>query len=324
MRADRLLTIVLLLQARKRMTAQELAQRLEVSERTIYRDIQALSQAGIPVYAEAGTGGGYALIEQYQTRLTGLTRAEVRALVPAQAAGPLRALGLGSALDAALLKIEAALSPHWQGDIDTVKRSIHLDSTGWLWNHEPLPFLPLLHEALWLGRKVEIDYRRHDGQLRQRVVDPYGFVAKATVWYLIGAVEGQVRIFRASRVCAASILEEASERPRAFDVRAYWEDWHRSFAADYTPYPVRLRLAPQGLQQLYAEADETVRRSIQEEEAAADSQGWRTITLAFSSLPHARAIIMKAGHLLEVLEPPELRAAIYTQARQIAALYAEE
>jgi predicted DNA-binding transcriptional regulator YafY len=320
MRADRLLTILLLLQARGRMTAQELAERLEVSERTIYRDLQALSQAGIPVYAEAGTGGGYSLIEQYQTRLTGFTKSEVRALAPSQSPGPLHDLGLGSALEGAFLKLEAVLSPHWQGDMDAVKRSIHLDSTGWLWTKEPVPFLPLLNEALWLGQKVEVEYRRHDGQIRQRVIDPYGFVAKSTVWYLIGAVDNQIRMFRVSRVCAARLLAETSQRPRDFDVRVYWETWNRTLEASYTPYVVRLRLAPEGIQRLFEIADETVRTSMREEPTG-DDQGWRLISMTFSSLLHARTVAMGVGDLLEVLEPLELRNAIRAQARQIVARY---
>ncbi|GLV60476.1 transcriptional regulator [Dictyobacter sp. S3.2.2.5] len=320
MRADRLLTILLLLQARGRMTARELAERLEVAERTIYRDLQALGQAGIPVYAEAGTGGGYSLIEEYQTRLTGLTKSEVRALAPSQSPGPLHDLGLGSALEAALLKLEAALSPHWHGDMDTVKRSIHLDSTGWLWTNEPVPFLSLLNEALWLGQKVEVDYCRHDGQVRRRIIDPYGLVAKSTAWYLVGAVEGQVRLFRVSRVRAVTLLTEGSQRPRDFDVRAYWETWQRSLEAGYTPYVVRLRLSPAGSQQLFESVDETVRLSMREEPIP-DEQGWHHIAMTFSSLRHAQAIALGMGNLLEVLEPLELRESIRAQARQITALY---
>ncbi|GCE11107.1 helix-turn-helix transcriptional regulator [Tengunoibacter tsumagoiensis] len=320
MRADRLLTILLLLQARGRMTAQELAGHLEVSERTIYRDLQALSLAGIPVYAESGIGGGYSLIEQYQTRLTGFTKSEVRALAPSQSFGPLHDLGLGPALEAAFLKLEVVLSPHWHGDIDTVKRSIYLDSTGWLWAKEPVPFLPLLHEALWLGQKVAIDYHRHDGQIRQRVVDPYGFVAKSTVWYLIGAVDGQIRMFRVSRVGAARLLAETSQRPQDFDVRVYWETWNRTFATNYTPYIVRLRLAPGGMQRLFEIADETARSSLREEPLS-DDQGWSLVSMTFSSLLHARTVAMGVGNLLEVVEPLELRGAIRTQAQQIVALY---
>ncbi|GHO56831.1 helix-turn-helix transcriptional regulator [Ktedonobacter robiniae] len=320
MRADRLLTILLLLQARGRMTAQELAERLEVSVRTMYRDLQALSQAGIPIYADAGTGGGYALVEQYQTRLTGFTKSEVRALAPSQSGGPLHDLGLGSALEAAFLKLEVVLSPHWQGDIDTVKRSIHLDSTGWLWAHEPVPFLPLLNEALWLGQKVEVDYSRHDGQIRQRIIDPYGLVAKSTIWYLIGAVDGQIRIFRVSRVREARRLSESSQRPREFDVRVYWETWKHTLEAKYTPYVVRLRLAPEGIQKLFERVDETVRTSMREEPID-DDQGWHLISMTFHSLLHAQAVVLGMGNLLEVLEPLELREAIRAQAQQIVALY---
>ncbi|GHO42021.1 transcriptional regulator [Ktedonospora formicarum] len=302
------------------MTAHELAERLEVSERTIYRDLQALSLAGIPIYAEAGTGGGYALIEQYQTRLTGLTKSEVHALASSQSSGPLHDLGLGSALEAAFLKLEAVLSPHWHGDIDTVKRSIHLDSTGWLWAKEPVPFLPLLHEALWLGQKVEVDYRRHDGQIRQRIIDPYGLVAKSTVWYLIGAVDDQLRIFRVSRARTVKLLAESSQRPRAFDVRVFWETWKSTLEANYSPYVVRFRLAPEGVQRFFERVDETVRPSIREEPDK-DDQEWRIISMTFSSLLHAQTVAMGMGNLLQVLEPLELREAIRAQAQQIVALY---
>ena len=320
MRADRLLTILLLLQARGRITAQELAERLEVSERTIYRDLQALGQAGIPIYGNAGAGGGYTLVEQYQTRLTGFTKSEVRALAPSQSGGPLYDLGLGSALETAFLKLEVVLAPHWQGDIDTVKRSIHLDSTGWLWAHEPVPFLPLVNEALWLGQKVEVDYCRHDGQVRQRIIDPYGLVAKSTIWYLIGAVDGQIRIFRVSRMRKARLLTERSQRPQEFDVQAYWETWKHILEEKYTPYVVRLRLAPEGIQKLLESVDETVRSSMKEEPID-DDQGWHHISITFHSLLHAQAVILSTGHLLEVLEPMELREAIRAQAQRIAALY---
>jgi predicted DNA-binding transcriptional regulator YafY len=204
--------------------------------------------------------------------------------------------------------------------MDTVKRSIYLDSTGWLWTKEPVPFLPLLHEALWLGQKVEVDYRRHDGQNRQRIIDPYGLVAKSTVWYLIGAVDDQIRIFRVSRVRTMKLLAECSQRPRDFDVRVYWETWKRTLEANYTPYIVRLRLAPEGIQRLFESVDETVLPSMREEPNW-DDQEWRIISMTFSSLLHAQTIAMGMGNLLEVLEPLELREAIRAQAQQIVALY---
>src|SRR5579863_122106 len=175
MRADRLLVLLLLLQTRERVTAQSLAKRLEVSERTIYRDLVALSMAGVPVYAERGPGGGWSLLEDYRTNLNRLTEAEINTLFMSGAAGPLKDLGLGKAREDALLKLLAALPSVYRRHAELARQRIHLDAAGWFQQEEPVPLLPLLQEATWNDRRLRLTYLRgRDNTINQRLVDPYG------------------------------------------------------------------------------------------------------------------------------------------------------
>ena len=224
MRADRLLSLLLLLQTRGRMTARELAECLEVSERTIYRDIEALSSAGIPLYTEPGPGGGCELIDGYQTKLTGLTRAEVRALFLLKVSGPLADLGLSQVLEDAQLKLSAVLPPAFRSDAIQVRQRIHMDTSLPEPSHCIPSYLTLLQEAIWQDRTLCLSYDRHTGKL----VDPYGLVSRARTWYLVGAVEGEMRILRVSRIRAVEMTEQHFTRPAEFDLAAYW-------AEHYTP-----------------------------------------------------------------------------------------
>src|SRR6266487_2179317 len=193
MRADRLLSIVLLLQIHRRMTAHELARRLEVSDRTIYRDMDALSAAGIPVYAERGTGGGCSLLEAYRTNLTGLTEAEVRTLFLPGTSRLVADLGLSDAFEAAFLKLLAALPSIYHRAAEDARQRIYVDTTRWNYPAEHVPHLHTIQEAVWQERKLQLSYQRGDGTTVQRLVDPLGLVAKAGVWYLVAAVEGETR-----------------------------------------------------------------------------------------------------------------------------------
>src|SRR5689334_16595189 len=190
MRADRLLSIMLLLQVHRRITARELARRLEVSERTIHRDMDALGAAGIPIYAERGVGGGWALAEAYQTNLTGLNEAEIQALFLATPPQLLADLGLRQAADAALIKLLAALPAISRRDAEFARQRIHVDGAGWLRAREAVPFLAAIQEALWQDRKLRLTYQRADDTTVERLVDPLGLVAKSSVWYLVAGVDG--------------------------------------------------------------------------------------------------------------------------------------
>jgi predicted DNA-binding transcriptional regulator YafY len=236
MRADRLLSVLMLLQARGRMTARELSERLEVSERTVYRDISALGMAGIPVYAERGPGGGCMLSEGYRTNLTGLSEAEARTLVLAMASRPLKDLGMGGALDAALLKLLAALPSRVRAGAEQARQRVHVDTAGW-GAPEATPHLRALEEAVWQERRVRISYRDSGGKLAERVIEPLGLVAKASIWYLVAAVEGELRVYRVSRMRAVTPLDETFARLEGFDLAAYWEESSRRFQESWGAVP---------------------------------------------------------------------------------------
>src|SRR5262245_7315559 len=185
MRADRLISLMLLLNARGRMTAQTLANQLEVSERTIYRDVDALGAAGIPIYVQPGVNGGIFLDENYRVSLTGLTRAEVQALFVSSNARPLADLGLNGAVEAKLLKLFAALPSTHQAEVERLRGRIYIDPANWFQNAEPSDLLPILQQAVWEDRALSIQYQVVEGDWFEGVVNAYGLVAKANIWYLV-------------------------------------------------------------------------------------------------------------------------------------------
>src|SRR5262249_4628511 len=244
MRADRLLSILLLLQVHRRMTARTLAARLEVSERTIHRDMMALSGAGVPVIAERGTGGGWRLLEEDRTNLTGLNEAEVQALFLAKPPRLLADLGLDKAAEAAVIKLLAAIPATARQGAEEVRQRIHVDVPGWRREEEAIPYLPILQEAIWQERRLRFTYGYEGGGISiERVADPLGLVAKGSVWYVVAAVEGELRTFRVSRVRGATLLDEPCRRPPNFDLAAYWERSTAEFAASFPRYPAIVRVA---------------------------------------------------------------------------------
>src|SRR5512133_354389 len=218
MRADRLLSLIMLLQTRGTLTAQTLAAELEVTERTIYRDVTALSAAGVPVYSERGPGGGISLVENYRTNLTGLNAAEVRALFMMSIPAPLDQLGVGAELRTALLKLSAALPNTRRADESTARQKIHLDAAWWFQSEESVPHLRTVQSALWSDHKLDLLYRSDFGADVEMTVAPYGLVAKANVWYLVGARDDHLRVLRISKIRKASLRDECFERPAAFDL----------------------------------------------------------------------------------------------------------
>lgn len=319
MRADRLLSIMLLLQVHQRLTARELAERLEVSERTIHRDMEALSAAGIPVVAERGQGGGWSLLEAYRTNLTGLNLTEVQALFLAQPATLLADLGLDKPAKAALIKLLATLSPLQRRDADFIRQRIHLDATSWHPSREDLSALPALQQALWQECKVRLDYRRSDGVNVERLVDPLGLVAKGSVWYLVAAVEGTVRTYRVSRVQAAALTEEVAERPAGFDLAAYWQQSLVDFVAGLPRYPVIVRVDPAIVPFLeYASRLARIERI-----GPPEADGWLTVSLQFDVIEEACAYVLGFGPQLEVMEPAELRQMVIRKAGATVAFYTQ-
>ncbi len=280
MRADRLLSLLLLLQARGRMTAQELAHELEVSERTIYRDINALSASGVPVYAESGPGGGCALLDSYRTNLTGLTADEARALFMLSIPAPLDQLGVTHELKAALLKLSAALPDARRRDEERIRQRIYLDSTNWFQGQDAVPHLPEIYRAVWDNRQVAITLRLQFGAFLQtqieQVIALYGLVAKAGVWHIVAARrtmarDDQLRVYRAADVVAARLLDETFTRRADFDLVEFWQTWCDSVEENRPRYEVTLRLAPHFVPQAHHYLGEGVRTAI--EQATPDEQG---------------------------------------------------
>lgn len=244
MRADRLLSILLLLQAHGRLTARDLARRLEVSERTIHRDMDALGVAGVPVYAARGTGGGWSLAEGYRARLPGLSDTEIQALFLAGPARLLADLGLRRASEAALLKLLASLPAIARRDVEYARQRIHVDPAGWHETAESVAALPTLQEAIWQGHQVALTYGRSDGATVERLVAPLGLVAKGRVWYLVAAVDGEPRTYRVSRVRCARPTGAPAARPAGFDLAGYWERSAADFKAGLPRYPATVPRRP--------------------------------------------------------------------------------
>jgi predicted DNA-binding transcriptional regulator YafY len=319
MRADRLLSILLLLQAHRRMTARDLAQRLEVSERTILRDMSALGSAGIPVRAERGAGGGWMLLDSYRTTLTGLKETEVQALFLTRPQRLLADLGLDKAAEVGLLKLLAALPSASQRGAQDISQRIHVDVGGWRRAEEATPQLPILQEAVWQDRRLRMVYQRGDESVVERVVDPLGLVAKGSVWYLVAGVEGEPRSYRVSRVQEASLLEEPCARPGGFDLVAYWERSTQEFTAALPRYVATLRVEAGLLGRLR----QGERYTQLEAEEPPDAEGWARVEMRFEEEHNAVEFILGIGDRIQVVAPEELRAQVIQQAEAILALYAQ-
>ena len=323
MRADRLLSVLMLLQARGRMTAGELAKELEVSERTVYRDLEALHAAGVPVLAERGPGGGCMLPEKYRTNLTGLTESEVRGLFLSVAPGPLTDLGLGKAVEAAMLKLSASLPESHRHDIERLHQRIYVDTAEWFRPEEPIPHLKTLEDAVWQEKRLALTYIRSDGVRVRRYVNPYGLVAKAGVWYLVGEGLKYVTVYRVSRIREAEMMDDGFERPSEFDLSGYWDQWCAEFEASLPKYAVTVRVAPDFVTTLPTLLGEGMRTLIDRADPP-DDEGWITLSLTFESFEMARAHVLSLGTGVEVIEPAEMRKGVAGMARSIARLYAKD
>ena len=320
MRADRLLSLLMLLQTRGRMTAHDLATELEVTERTIYRDLTALSVAGVPVYTERGPGGGLALVEEYRTTLTGLTSNEVLALFMMRVPSPLTQLGMGQELKSALLKLSAALPDSRRAEQNLARQRILLNSSWWFQSEEHVPCLQTVQQALWQERllRLQVRWDFFNTQFEQEAA-PYGLVAKASVWYLVYGRGGNVQVTRLSQVVEAEILPSTFDRPVDFDLTVFWEKW----CSDYefqVPYVVRLQVSPTVLPTLHYYLEERVRHSLAGQ-SAPDAEGWVTLDLPFKSFVTARTRLLGLGRAVEVLEPEPLRKSLIDFAEQIVRFY---
>jgi predicted DNA-binding transcriptional regulator YafY len=317
MRASRLLSILIMLQARGRVTAQALADECEVSLRTVYRDIDALSASGVPVYADRGAAGGYRLLDGYRTRLNGLSSDEVCALFLGLR-GPAMALGLGGAMATAQLKLASALPAELQAAAERMRTRFHLDAAGWFHNDEEPACLQPLAAALWEERLVEMRYRSWKSE-KLRVVGPLGLVLKSGAWYLAGAVGEDVRTYRVARIGELRVLDETLQRPAGFDLATYWRGNTQRLEAEMHQGRAELRLTAAGYRMLEPFVSPFARAGMQVGEP--DSEGRRTVVLPVGSVLHACSDILRFGTEAEVLGPPELRDKMRDLCGRMAQLY---
>src|SRR5512139_4116435 len=321
MRADRLLSLLMLIQSRGQMTAQELAGELEVSERTIYRDITALSAAGVPIYAARGPGGGVRLIEEYRTTLTGLTPDETRALFMMSIPAPLMQLGMGEQFKGALLKLSASLPERHRADESHTRQRIHLDSSWWFQSEQDVPCLQTIQQALWQDRCLRIKVRWDFFNTEfQQDAQPYGLVAKANIWYLVYGCGGTPKVTRVSQIVEAELTPEGFTRPPEFQLGAFWEAWCREYESQ-PPFCARVRVSPETLPVLGEYLGDRARGQLSHQPAP-DQDGWVTLDLPFESLIAARSRLLGLGRAVEVLEPASLRRSLIDFAEQIVKFYA--
>ena len=318
MRADRLLSIVLLLQTNHQLTSKDLASRLEVSERTIHRDMEALSGAGIPVVALRGMGGGWSLLGEYRTNLTGLNEAEIETLFVTKTPKVLADLKLEKAAEGAMLKLLAALPTSYRQAAERARRRIYVDVHGWKRQEEAVPLLPVLQEAIWLERRLAFTYSRgHECDAVDRTVDPLGLVAKGSAWYLVAAVGSDIRSYRVSRIVHAEVINERATLPNDFDLPAYWESASAAFKSSLPNYTATFRIASDILPFLrfagrFARVSDSYRT---------EADGWIRITVGFDVEKMAVGYALSFGPQLEVLEPQTLREKVIAAAKDVVRMF---
>ncbi|MER5688964.1 WYL domain-containing protein [Streptomyces sp. NPDC002205] len=322
MRAARLIKMVLLLQSRPAMTAAELARELEVSERTITRDAQALSEAGVPVYADRGRAGGYRLVGGYRTRLTGLARNEAEALFLSGLPSALREMGLEDAASAARLKVSAALLPSLRDASDTAAQRFHLDAPGWYQEPATPELLPAVAEAVWDDRMVKARYRRGGpGSEVERELAPYGLVLKAGVWYVCARSGTDFRVYRIDRFAAVAVTDERFVRDEDFDLPGFWDERAAQFARSILRTEVTVRVSETGVGRLPHLVDRSAALDALDAAGPPDADGWRTVVLPVESLDVAYSQLLVLGPELEVLEPAALRTRFGAAAERLSDLY---
>ncbi len=313
MRADRLLSILLLLQARGQTTGRELAKHLEVSERTVHRDMDALSAAGVPVFALRGAQGGWQLDENWRTQVPGLDEAELRAFLMVQP----RVLGdkrLAAAAERALSKLMAALPASMREQAASIRQRLYVDPAGWHGANEDLSMLPMVQHAVARDRKLKIRYRKpEDGATSsERIIDPLGLVAKGTSWYLVANTSRGYRTYRVSRIESVALLDKPCERPASFDLAEHWQKATREFIDGRPRYHATLCLQSSA-------ADEIKKwRRVAPVEDATQTKGWRTLQVQFDYEEEACFVVLGFGARAKVIKPEKLRQRIAAEVSAMA------
>lgn len=316
------MSILMLLQsARGRVSARSLAAKLEVSTRTVYRDIDELGAAGIPVYAERGRNGGFRLRDGWRTKLTGLSESEAETLFLAGLPGPAAELGFAKAVSTARLKLLAALPPTLQPSAERIAARFHLDPGIWFQHAVALPSLPVIARAVWTERMLKLRYRRAgETDARPRRLGPLGLVLKAGVWYLVAQRGNAVRTYRAANIHDAEITNEAFARPKHFDLAAHWREAVREYEGGVYHEHADVRLSPRGVYMLDLLGPYVVRAAA-ETASKPDRKGWVRCTLPLESIDFGIRELMRLGDEVRVLGPRELRARLGESAMRMARMH---
>lgn len=320
MRASRLLSILLMLQTRGRLTAESLAATFEVSVRTVYRDIEQLSAAGVPVYADRGPGGGFQLLDGFRTKLTGLTEDEAETLFLSGLPGPATQLGLADQLLSAQLKLTAALPERSRIGAQKIAQRFHLDPVDWFKSPDQARLLPALADAVWTETVIEISYRRPTGAVTRRL-QPLGLVLKAGTWYVVAERGNEWRTYRVSNIESLTRTSERFTRPTGFDLVRFWTASSRAYEVGLYREQAVLRASPRGLRRL-GRLGSTVTDAARESAQPPDKDGWVEITIPIESIEQAAIDLLHLGTEAEVLKPRELRRRLATTAKAMARLNA--
>jgi predicted DNA-binding transcriptional regulator YafY len=313
MKSGRLLAMLLLLQAKGRLRARELAQQLEVSQRTVYRDLDALSAAGVPVHAERGAAGGIVLANGYRKALTQFNEDELRALF-VSGDNPLADIGLTDKRLLALEKLVGALPEAQRKAVEMARHRIYLDPRRWKQADQPREHLATLRVAIWKDRRVRLHYSDQNRKRTERIIDPLGLVAKAGIWYLVARSGGEMRTFRAERILHVEELDEHFERPAGFDLVAFWRDWTRTFEDGLPTYPVLIKVARDFADTVTAYWESHVLESKPHPETLL----LRTIFPCEEAAVHQ---LMAWGNKVEIIEPAGLGELLVKRAHEVLAHY---
>lgn len=319
MRASRLLGMLLTLQTRPRVSATSLARAFEVSVRTIYRDVDALSAAGVPIYAETGRNGGISLHVGYRTRLTGLTLSEASALPVAGFAHAARDLGVSTDAASAQLKVLASLSPDSGAAAQHIAERFYVDPIPWYHCAEELEHLPRLAQAVWAGQCIYVMYESWTKGVKRRL-HPLGLVQKGGLWYLVAVSRQKPRTYRVSNIVHLSVLDMPTKRPANFELAEYWRGSAEAFERTLLAHRAVILISEEGERILRA-AMPVVANIVAQTRTPSRREGWSRAEAPYESVAYSARQFLRLGSEIEVIEPVELRAAILSEARRIVGLY---
>lgn len=318
MRASRILKLLMMLQTHERVTARTLADACETSIRTVYRDIDALSAIGVPVYSEQGVQGGYRLLHGYRTRLNGLSAKEAETLFLTGLSGPAQKMGLQATLADAQLKLKAALPENMRQEANRLQSRFLLDAPNWFADDEQVTYLPKLMTAVLEQQLINMRYRSWKGKI-QRQTQPLGIVLKGGQWYLLAKVDNDVRTYRVSRIESLTLLDETFERPKDFNLAALWQDSLRRMEAIQFPIIAEVRLTALGVKIMqFACSSYAINQATIE---PMNDSGWHQAKFPVGDSSYGCAELLRFGAELEVIGPPELRLAMEELVSSLATLY---